>query len=68
MEQITEQEIISKYNQLHAVCPKCKSKKYWTTLAKYLVDLNHPEKYRDQNRVHCDNCGWEGITHDLIPE
>ena len=53
------------YTNSHKFCPKCKSTKYSSTLTTFLFDINHPENYRDENRIKCE-CGWSGITHDLI--
>lgn len=61
-------KFIKKYNDEHYCCPKCGSRNFSCTLAGYIVDTDHPEEYKDKNRVECHNCNWEGIYHDLAPK
>lgn len=63
----TQERILSEYNDSHKCCPKCGSDKNTQTLMAFPLDLNNPEKYKDENRVTCLNCGWKGIVHDLVP-
>jgi len=55
------------YYNKHKVCPKCRTKDYWTTLVGYMMTEDDIETFRDENSIGCA-CGWTGITHDLIEE
>lgn len=56
------------YHKQHRVCPKCGSRDYRTTLLGFIFDERHPEDYKDKNSCQCNNCGWNGIVHNLVPE
>ena len=46
----------------HEVCPKCKS----STSSTYMGFIFYKGKpFKDENICECD-CGWEGITDELI--
>ena len=52
------------YQRLHSTCPKCLEKfQGETTLVDYIISDMTSE---DRNKIKC-SCGFEGITHDLIP-
>lgn len=52
------------YHRLHSTCPKCLEKfKGFTALVGYIITDMTSE---DRNQIKCE-CGFEGITHDLIP-
>ena len=59
-------DFMEKYHKKHAVCPKCGSKNYTHTIAGYIY--NSPENYKDKNNITCNECGWHGIIHELVPE
>lgn len=59
-------EYRSIYYKKHSACPNCNSDRYSSTLVGYVMDIEYPEKYKDQNRVTCSDCGWKGIYHDLV--
>ena len=61
-------DIMDKYRAQHRCCPICSSRNYSTTLVGFFLDANHPDDYKDRNSVHCLDCGWKGIVHDLVPE
>ena len=61
-------DFMEKYHKEHACCPKCGSKHYSSTLAGYLFDAKHHEKYKDMNHVTCMDCDWKGVVHQLVPE
>lgn len=61
-------EFRKKYYEAHKCCPKCGSRNYISTLVGYILDMSKPEEYKDRNSVHCQDCGWRGIYHDLVPE
>jgi len=60
-------QLLMEYQKNHAACPQCNSTKFRSTYVGYIMDVNHPEKYKDENKISCQ-CGWSGITHDLVPE
>lgn len=58
-------DILAIYDELHAVCPECKSDDYESTcMGFYFTDL---ETAVDRNHIRC-SCGWSGIAHELVPE
>jgi len=61
-------EFMAEYNRLHEVCPVCGSNSYSCTLAGYIVNMDHPETYKDSNNIECMGCGFKGIVHDLVPK
>ena len=61
------QQYRTEYYLQHEVCPKCKGKCYCTTYMGPVMNVEHPETYKDKNKVEC-MCGWSGIHHDLIPD
>ena len=61
-------QFMAEYRNQHRVCPKCGSKNYTMTLVGCPFDERHPEDYKDRNACRCNNCGWGGIVHDLVPE
>lgn len=61
-------EFMDKYEQEHYCCPKCHSRHFSCTLVGYIYNSDHPEEYKDRNSVHCFDCGWSGIRHDLAPK
>jgi hypothetical protein len=54
----------------HKACPKCGYTGTCSTYVGYIpvIDANYEIKYKDENRVTCNKCHWEGITHDLVKE
>ena len=61
-------QFMAEYRKQHRVCPKCGLRNYTMTLVGYRFDERHPEDYKDRNTCCCNNCGWGGIVHDLVPE
>ena len=61
-------QFMAEYRKQHRVCPKCGSRNYTMTLVGCRFDERHPEDYKDRNACRCNNCGWGGIAHDLVPE
>ena len=60
-------ELKRQYDEVdHVACPKCGSLKYSSTYVGYIMNYEHPENYKDENAVKCSDCGWKGITHDLV--
>lgn len=57
---------LEEYNQMHKYCPKCGGKYFSKTLAAYLFNTNSPSSYKNCNFVKCNDCGFEGIVHDLV--
>lgn len=62
------EEFMEKYHNEHYFCPECHCKGYSVTLVGYMYDENHPEEYKDNNRVRCQICGWKGTVHTLAPK
>jgi len=60
-------KVQDQYDVDHAACPKCGNDKLSSTYVGYVLNIAHPEKYKDENRVGC-KCGWKGITHDMVPK
>jgi DNA-directed RNA polymerase subunit RPC12/RpoP len=54
------EEYWAKYNQQHRRCPNCGSKRF-------LQFMRACQGY-DDNEGGCEDCGWEGIRHQLLPE
>lgn len=52
------------YYEAHKKCPICDSKNHCQTLMGFVFDMQHPELFKDKNRVNC-SCGWVGFVHDL---
>ena len=61
-------DFMSQYRSQHCCCPNCGSKNYITTLVGFILDMSKPEEYKDRNACHCQDCGWKGIAHELVPE
>lgn len=61
-------EFMIEYNRLHAVCPVCGCDHYSCTLVGYIVNMDHPETYKDRNSIECMGCGFKVIVHDLVLE
>lgn len=61
-------DFMEKYKEAHCCCPKCGSKHLTSTLVGYAFNREHPEEYVDYNSNVCMDCGWSGITDDLVPE
>jgi predicted nucleic-acid-binding Zn-ribbon protein len=61
-------KFMKKYNREHSCCPKCGSNKMITSLMGYVLNMNHKEDYKDLNAVECQNCGYRGACHDLVPK
>lgn len=59
-------KFMKKYRKDHALCPKCKTKLHSSTLMGYILDLDHPEDYKDLNKCVCSNCGDIHTTHDRV--
>lgn len=62
----TVEEFRKEYNEEHAACPKCGSKRHSTTLVAYIINMSAKELYKDKNRCTCSDCGDVHITHDRI--
>lgn len=61
-------EFYQKYREEHRCCPNCGSRNYTMTLLGIPLNLDKADEYRDINSCHCQDCGWRGIRHDLVPE
>ena len=61
-------EFMDKYEKDHALCPKCGSDDFSTTLVGYMFDREHPEDYKDENECVCSDCGDKHIFHDRVPQ
>lgn len=59
-------EFMAEYHKKHAVCPKCGSDKYVTTLMGYMLDSNKKEEYKDLNGCVCVKCGDVHTAHEMI--
>ena len=66
-EEMGYENFINEYNKQHSCCPICHSENFSSTMAAYPYYEEHPENYKDRNRVRCRDCGWVGIRHELIP-
>lgn len=60
-----EKTIREQYDELHCCCPKCYVSDYSTTTVGIWAETL--AEFRDTNAVICQNCGWQGIAHDLVP-
>ena len=58
----------NQYKKDHHVCPKCGSDHIISTLMACVLDLQNTNEYKDENNIMCMNCGYQGISHDLISE
>ncbi len=54
------------YNVLHVCCPECGCDRYSSTYLGFIVNPENPDSFVDSNDVQCAECGWKGITHDLV--
>ena len=54
------------YNVHHVCCPKCGCDRYSSTYMGFIINHEHPEAFKDSNAVECAECGWSGITHNLV--
>lgn len=61
-------KLMREYRENHTYCPECGSCKNHQTLMGYVMDINHPEDFKDLNRVSCIECDWTGTVHDLVGE
>ena len=61
-------EFMRRYRELHCCCPVCGSKNYTMTLVGFPLDSSKPEEYKNKNACVCQDCGWKGIAHELVPE
>ena len=53
------------YRDLHKCCPECFSSDIaTTTVGSFIHDL---DTHTDTNKAWCQDCGFEGIIHDLKP-
>jgi len=49
-------EFMEWYENEHALCPKCGSSEYITTLAVFILNFNDLEGYKDMNKCTCVDC------------
>lgn len=59
-------EFHRKYEQEHALCPKCGHDKCSSTYAGYILDMSKPEAYRDENDTVCGRCKHSCERHERI--
>ena len=59
-------EFMEWYENEHALCPKCGSSEYSTTLVGFLVDFNNLEDYKDLNTCVCVDCKNRHKRHDRV--
>jgi DNA repair exonuclease SbcCD ATPase subunit len=60
--------VIQKHLVEGEACPVCGSKNYTMTLVGFPLDSSKPEEYKDRNACVCQDCGWKGIAHELVPD
>ncbi len=60
---LSDIDFFDRYKKIHRYCPKCGSPSITRTCVGYIRSFN--VEYRDLNRAVCNDCGWEGIVHDL---
>lgn len=53
------------YYEAHAVCPSCGSEYLFQTLLGFVLDLDHPDAFKDRNEATCCDCRWKGVVDDL---
>ena len=64
---MTEEEYIrKKYYEKHCRCPECGSMRNSRTSICFVLDLENPEEYKDENGATCSDCGWCGTVHQLL--
>lgn len=56
------------YHKNHALCPKCGADGHITTLAGFMLDVEHPELFKDLNDCTCSSCGDKHTAHERIPK
>lgn len=61
------EKFMKKYNTEHAACPKCSSVLHSTTLVGYILNLDNPDNYKDENICVCQVCRDRHIAHDRVP-
>lgn len=55
------------YAAQHAACPKCGALDGCATLVAYVLNMDHPDAYRDSNRFTCANCDDTHEVHERVP-
>lgn len=55
---------VKEYLSRHPLCPVCGSANIEMTTEGRIYDPDRP--FRMDNTTWCHDCGWKGITHDLI--
>lgn len=61
-------EFMDKYEEEHALCPKCKGKAVKTTLLGFTFSYDYPETYKDLNKCTCLECGDKHLKHERLPK
>jgi hypothetical protein len=59
-------DFMKKYDEEHKYCPNCGTEDCYQTLVGYILDLDHPEDYKDKNECGCNGCGHRHIVHDRV--
>lgn len=62
-----EDAVRKTYEKEHAACPKCGALDGCTTLMAYVLNMDHPEAYRDRNRFTCAVCDDTHEVHERVP-
>lgn len=60
--------LMEDYRKSHMYCPECGSDRNSQTLMGYVFNLDRPEEFKNENRVTCAECHWNGIVDDLVGE
>lgn len=59
-------EFMEWYENEHALCPKCGSSEYYTTLVGFILDFNKLEEFKDKNKCTCIDCGNIHLRYNRI--
>jgi len=63
-----KRRILEDYRKKHTRCPNCGNASTSQTLMGFVLNLDDPDSYRDENNASCRKCGWSGTVHELLPE
>lgn len=66
MERTNHKDFSKKYDEEHKYCPNCGSEDCYQTLVGYILDLDHPEDYKDENQCGCNSCGHRHTVHERV--
>ena len=60
------EEFMEWYENEHALCPKCGSSEYSTTLVGFNLDFNNLEDFKDLNNCTCIDCNDTHKRHSRV--